>query len=169
MKFALVTVALIACMTPAYQAAVSLDGRCGNGVDCPTGSCCSSWGFCGTGSAYCSASGGDGNANGNGNGNGNGGGSSDGTNNPSHDGQTPQNQPNPENSQPSPAPAQPGNDGNNAGSAPEQPVATTPVVSNPAATSTPDNNNKPNGGESLFNPLTVLSGVAIVLTGYWNH
>ncbi|KAK9696772.1 hypothetical protein K7432_012302 [Basidiobolus ranarum] len=164
MKSTLVTVALIACMAPVYQASVSLDGTCGNGVECPTGSCCSTWGFCGTGSAYCSGNGGNGNTNSDGNGNG--GGSSD-TSNPNHDGQTSQNQPNPENSQPSPAPTQPGGDGNNSGSTPQQPIATTPVANNPAPA--PSNSNHPNGGDSLFKPLTVLSGVAIVLAGYLSH
>ncbi|KAK9745851.1 hypothetical protein K7432_018241 [Basidiobolus ranarum] len=58
MKFSIATIAIFASASYLIQptsAALSVDGTCGNGVECPAGACCSSWGFCGVGEGFCNA------------------------------------------------------------------------------------------------------------------
>ncbi|ORY05312.1 hypothetical protein K493DRAFT_296518 [Basidiobolus meristosporus CBS 931.73] len=158
MRFSIILTLLVTCGISASQAALSVDGRCGNGVECPAGSCCSQWGFCGVGPSFCGNGSGGGSSTGNGNGNGNNGDAGQ-----------------PNNQQP---PSQPGDGGgNNAGNEPQQPAAT-PV---PAATNTPaanpnpqttpnnsNNNNHANGANWNQANALVSTLVVLALAGYCN-
>ncbi|KAK9766761.1 hypothetical protein K7432_003922 [Basidiobolus ranarum] len=58
MKFTIATVAVLASATYfvyTVEGVLSVDGTCGNGIECPAGSCCSFWGFCGVGEGFCNA------------------------------------------------------------------------------------------------------------------
>ncbi|ORY01773.1 hypothetical protein K493DRAFT_298215 [Basidiobolus meristosporus CBS 931.73] len=55
MRFSLLTIVLIGCAISTAQGAISHDGSCGKGNECASGSCCSEWGYCGTGPAFCNS------------------------------------------------------------------------------------------------------------------